>query len=83
MATSANTFSRRGELPGDMGHLIEPRTKAAWLGYSSVTVRSKSCLIADALTKVVLFGGDSAEVVLSRYDSTAIVLNVQSSELAA
>lgn len=83
MATSANTFSRHGALPGDTGHLINPRTKVAWRGDSSVTVRSKSCLIADALTKVVLFGGESAEVVLSRYDSAAIVLDVQSFDLAA
>ena len=82
MATSANTFSRRGEMPDEIGHLIEPRTKVAWRGESSVTVRCKSCLIADALTKVVLFGGDSAEAVLSQYDSVAIVLEVQEPDLA-
>jgi len=83
MATSANTFSGHGEWPCDKGHLIEPSTKVAWQGKRSVTVRSKSCLVADALTKVVLFGGGSAEVVLGQYDSAAIVLDIPSSELAA
>jgi FAD:protein FMN transferase len=83
LATSANTFSRSGESPEEIAHLVEPHSKVLWRGNGSVTVRSPSCMVADALTKVVLFGGDGARAVLARYGSTAMIFDVNPAGLAA
>ena len=72
-ATSAPYF-RRG-----MDHLIAARGAAAnGANLESVTVFAESCMVADALTKVVWFGDEvNSRAVLDFYQAQAYVLKAQ------
>ena len=83
LATSAPTFSRFESPEGLVSHLVHPVTNSAFVGDTSVSVRAPTCLLADALTKVVLFGGPAAEPVLARYQAEAFVLSAALLPLAA
>lgn len=74
-ATSAAYFSSPIDTPP-----ADPNHHPAMVGscspqVASVSVIANSCMIADALTKVVWFGGRSATPVLRRYDAQAVVLD--------
>ncbi len=83
LATSAPTFSRRAGPDGDLSHLVHPPTRAALVDGVSVSVRAPTCMVADALTKVVLFGGQLAEAVLALHGAEAFVLAAAPLPLAA
>lgn len=69
VATSAGYFlSGQPELP-----YVDPRTGRALPGIPSVTVAAPLCVHADALTKLVLFGG-SEHAALARFGARAFVL---------
>lgn len=55
LATSAAYFSRQANPRGEISALIDVRSGEPYLGGRSVSVRTMSCMSADALTKVVLF----------------------------
>ncbi len=83
LATSAPTFSRSEGGGIVVSHLVDPATGSAFVAHVSVSVRAPTCLLADALTKVVFFGGPGAESVLARYDAEAFVLAAEAMPLAA
>ncbi len=74
-ATSAPIFSRCETSDGVVSHLVDPLNGLAQVADLSVSVRAPKGVLADALTKVVLFGGDIAESVLARYHSQAFVVS--------
>ncbi|HEY8240747.1 MAG TPA: FAD:protein FMN transferase, partial [Kiritimatiellia bacterium] len=68
-ATSASYF-RQGD-----DEILHPRHRAAVTTGSSVTVFAHSCMVADALTKVVLLAGpEISERVLESYGAASLVL---------
>jgi FAD:protein FMN transferase len=74
MATSANYFSRKR-----IGHrvcsaLVDGRNGRPITASISASVRAPSCMIADALTKVVLASGDAAHPVLRSFGATAFII---------
>jgi thiamine biosynthesis lipoprotein len=60
LASSSACFSRRSVPTGPVSALLDPRSGQAFTGGGSVSVIAPQCLVADALTKVVLFA--SADV---------------------
>jgi hypothetical protein len=54
--------------------LVNPRQSIAFAGPVSVTVRTRECWLADALTKVVLNAPRRAESLLARYKAEAFML---------
>jgi FAD:protein FMN transferase len=66
LATSAAYFART---------LLDPKTRSVYAADVSVSVRTRDCMSADALTKVVLFAPDeTADCVLNAYHAEAILL---------
>jgi thiamine biosynthesis lipoprotein len=75
LATSANYFSRRSNSTTTVSALVNPSDRSPYLGPRSVSVRAADCIVADALTKVVLFApSEVAETVLAGFDAKAYVI---------
>jgi len=75
LASSAPYFSQRLAGARHVSALLDPRSRQPYALNNSVSVRAKSCMAADALTKVVLFApGSIAERVLDEFGAHAFVL---------
>lgn len=71
-ATSANYLDARGR-----GRLRNPTHGSLWIGRGSVSVQAPTCVVADALTKVVaVLGPQRAAAILARYSATALALSL-------
>jgi FAD:protein FMN transferase len=55
--------------------VIDPETRSPVCGIRGATVRAPSCMIADALTKVVMLTGESAAALLARYGASALFVS--------
>lgn len=70
LATSANYFS--------VGELTTPARctvhRDAFDAGASVSVRASSCMLADAMTKIVALSGAAHHPLLARYDAEAIIV---------
>jgi FAD:protein FMN transferase len=55
--------------------IIDPRTCAPVTAISGASVRAASCMVADALTKVVMLAGTAASDVLDAYGASALIAN--------
>ena len=55
--------------------VIEPKTRTPAHAVHGATVRASSCMIADALTKVVMLAGTEAAAPLSHYRASAIFVS--------
>ena len=54
--------------------IIDPRRTAPATTIRGATVRAPSCLLADALTKIVTIAGEDAAAILARYGASALFL---------
>ncbi len=80
LASSAPYFSRRVAGNRRVSALLDPRTREPYVVNNGVSVRAKSCMAADALTKVVLFAPTSvAERALAECDAEAFILQGEAS----
>jgi thiamine biosynthesis lipoprotein len=75
VASSAYGGQRRRIRGRMVTPLIEPRTRLPSMTTRTVTVVAPTCMIADALTKVVALNGERAESVLARYGAGAAILS--------
>lgn len=73
-ATSAAYFSRRRAAGRTLTPLIHPHTRTSCGAQRSVTVVARSCMQADALTKVVHADPARALSVLQRFEARALLL---------
>jgi thiamine biosynthesis lipoprotein len=55
--------------------IIDPRTQAPPPAITGASVRAPSCLMADALTKVVMIQGEDSAALLDRYHASALVVS--------
>jgi thiamine biosynthesis lipoprotein len=70
VATSTNATDPRGG-----GRLLRARGRRLWIGRGSASVRAASCMMADALCKVVAaMGPKGAQSLLEMCDASAMVL---------
>ena len=67
IATSARHTVHAGRLAQPLGSIFDPRTHLAWSGSGAVLVAARSCVIADALTKVAALAGPACEGLLARF----------------
>lgn len=74
LATSANYFSRRKFAGNTVSALIDGSTGAPIDSEASVSVIAPSCMLADALTKIVLASGDVAHSLLPRFGARAFII---------
>ena len=75
IATSAPYFSKRRIRGRDVTPIVDPASRSACTAARSVSVIAPTCVIADALTKVVALRGERAVSVLDRFDASALILN--------
>jgi thiamine biosynthesis lipoprotein len=72
LATSGGGFdpfrSARPAAPA----VIDPVTQRPVGAISGATVRAPSCILADALTKVVMLAGEGSSALLDRYGASAL-----------
>jgi thiamine biosynthesis lipoprotein len=73
LATSSPCFTRCRWRGRTVSHLVNASNQSAVVGNISVSVRAKTCWLADALTKVVLNAPAVAERLLGHYDAEAYV----------
>jgi thiamine biosynthesis lipoprotein len=59
---------------GGAATIVDPRRTASRPEILGATVTAPSCLLADALTKVVMIAGESAGPLLARYGAAALFL---------
>ncbi len=74
LATTAHYFTARVENDRVVTPLIDPRTGRCRTENHNVSVAAPSCMLADALTKVVWLSGDAWHPLLARHRARAIVL---------
>lgn len=74
LATSATTFSLRSDAGVPSSALLDGRDGRVILERRSASVVAPSCLLADALTKVVIASGNPHHALLARYAATAFML---------
>jgi thiamine biosynthesis lipoprotein len=75
VASSAYGGQRRRIRGRMVTPLIEPHARLPSMTTRTVTVVAPTCMIADALTKVVALKGERAESVLARYGAGAAILS--------
>jgi thiamine biosynthesis lipoprotein len=75
IATSAPYFSKRRVQGREVTPIVDPAARAACTSSRSVSVIAPTCVIADALTKVVALRGVRSVPVLDRFDASALILN--------
>jgi thiamine biosynthesis lipoprotein len=54
--------------------IIDPRTGTPARAVLGATVRASTCMVADALTKVVMLGGERVAALLAHYGASALFL---------
>lgn len=69
-ATSAGYYSRKDHhMP-----IVNPTLKSCIQTYDSATVIASKCVIADALTKIVLMDSENSHSILKHFDARALLL---------
>jgi thiamine biosynthesis lipoprotein len=74
VATSATYFTRRRVAGRLLSPIVHPLTHRPCRARSSVSVVAVTCVIADALTKVVLLAGEQAFPLLRRFLASAAII---------
>jgi thiamine biosynthesis lipoprotein len=74
MATSGSYFSSRSHAGRQVSALLDARDGRPVAGSSSASVRAPLCVLADALTKVVLATGDAAHPALAACGAHALLV---------
>ncbi len=74
MATSGIYYSARTHAGRDVSALVDARSRQPLLQARSCTVLAPTCMVADALTKVLAQVGDGQSPLLRRFGAVGIVL---------
>ena len=75
VATSAYG-SRRRRIRGRLATpLVDPRSRLPAMSTRTVSVIAPTCIVADALTKIVALDGARAAGILERYGASATILS--------
>ncbi len=74
LATSATYFSRKKSGEQMRSALIDAHTQRSFVDDVSITVSAKTCMTADALTKIIFVLRDLARPILTRYRADAVIL---------
>ena len=72
VATSSPHANIPDRLAQPIGCIIDPTQQRAWTGNVNVMVVARSCMIADALTKVAALAGPACQPLLNRFGAQAI-----------
>jgi thiamine biosynthesis lipoprotein len=82
LASTALGFDPMTTDQASLSSIIDPRSGEPVLTMSGATVRAPSCMIADALTKVIMIGGQDASGVLEHYGASGLFMTRNGDVLA-
>jgi thiamine biosynthesis lipoprotein len=83
LASSGASFDpHRSPGIGDAA-IVDPKTQAPLRAIAGATVRARSCMVADALTKVAMIAGEAADGVLGHYGAEALLVLMDGSVYAS
>ena len=71
VATSSPHAVLPDRIAQPIGCIADPKLQRTWQGVGSITVAARSCMIADALTKVAALAGPSCQPLLDRFGAQA------------
>jgi thiamine biosynthesis lipoprotein len=71
VATSSPNGAEIQTSEGAIGHILDPRNGEHWRGAGSVIVAARTCIVADALTKVAALAGPACGPLLERFGAQA------------
>ena len=74
LASSGRRFDPIYSSSTSFATIIDPSTNAPVCAVVGATVRASSCMLADALTKVVMIQGESAGPLLAHYHASALTV---------
>src|SRR5262249_48327063 len=74
LASSGPRFDPDGSVDPNGAAIIDPRSRSRAGGIIAATVRAPACMIADALTKVVMIQGPAAAGLLDHYGASALAV---------
>jgi FAD:protein FMN transferase len=74
LASSGGRIDLFESAPVTASAVLDPRTGAPARTILGATVRASTCMAADALTKVVMLGGESMTALLAHYRASALFL---------
>jgi FAD:protein FMN transferase len=74
LATSGSYFSQKQVRDQTCSALIDSRTGSPIIDRVSASVHAPNCMLADALTKVVLASANPDHVLLQQFDATAFII---------
>lgn len=73
-ATSGSYFSSAVACTPEASALVDPRTQSAIVDNRSYSIIAKTCVVADALTKVLAVSGDPNHSCFAFFDAKAIII---------
>jgi FAD:protein FMN transferase len=74
LASSGHLFNPLDAIAGFTTTAVNPATREFISGIAGATVRAPSCMLADALTKVVMIAGERAAAILAQCQASALVV---------
>jgi len=74
LASSGRTFDPHHSARTGASAVFDPNTRRPVSDVAGATVRAPSCMIADALTKVVMIAGEAATELLRHYRASALLV---------
>ena len=74
LASSGRPFDPLQSIDNQGSAVIDPMTQAPVRAIAGATVLAPSCMIADALTKIVMIAGENATDLLERHKASALVV---------
>jgi thiamine biosynthesis lipoprotein len=83
LASSAGRYDPAHAAAPSSTAVIDPATGMPAVDVVGATVCAPSCIIADALTKVVMNAGEAAAPVLERYGASALFVSAQGVHVTA
>lgn len=72
IATSSPYANIPDRIAQPIGCIVDPKQRRAWNGNGSVMIAARSCMIADALTKVAALAGPACQPILDRFGAQAM-----------
>ena len=75
LASSARLFDPMESADTSFSSTIDPATQRPAAEIAGATVRAPSCMVADALTKIVMISGERAAGILHAYQASALLVS--------
>ncbi len=74
LATSAHYFAQKKWRGREITPIVDPHRRKFDRSYSSVSILAKTCILADALTKIVMLRGEQAFPLLEKFGAAALLI---------